>query len=159
MKKKTISTILWCIMGLLTITIIVLCVKIGMRGPKPIEEQKTASDNDVSAPSLNLAEEVKDDEKEVYEAHFDVVASPDTTSSVNVRSGPGKDYERIGSAYSNNEYVVLEILDSGWTKLDYEGQEGYISSEFLIYKNRQDLGDGTYSYEEVTQDLTNYKAQ
>lgn len=157
MKKKTISSILWAIIAVLTIAIIVLCIKISLRGPKPVEEAKNDVEDDVI--SENMVSENTVEEEEVYEAHYDIVAIPDTTSSVNVRSGPGTDYERIGSAYSTNEYVVKEILSSGWTKLDYDGQDGYISSEFLVYKQRQDLGDGTYSYSEVTEDLDNYKAE
>lgn len=156
MNKKTISAILTAIMICLTIAIVVLCIKISLRGPKPLEEEKTDAEIELAeeeiAASANQVEET-------YEAHYDIVAIPNTSSSVNVRSGPGTDYDRIGSAYSNCEYVVYEILPSGWTKLDYDGQNGYISSEFLEYKQRQDLGDGTYSYDEVTEDLTDYKAE
>lgn len=156
MSKKTISAILTAIMICLTIAIIVLCVKINLRGPKPVEEDLYLAD------AGEEEEEVVNDESsssEAYEAHYDIVAIPETNSSVNVRSGPGTDYERIGSAYSDCEYVVIEILSSGWTKLDYDGQNGYISSEFLSYKQRQDLGDGTYSYDEVTESLDGYKAE
>lgn len=157
MRKKTISAILSVIIVCLVIAIIILCVKINLRGPKPIEEEPTID------ASMELAQETAEEEtvveEEQYEAHYDIVAIPNTTSSVNVRSGPGTDYERIGSAYSNCEYVVLEILPSGWTKLVYDDQNGYISSEFLEYKQRQDLGDGTYSYDEITEDISNYKAE
>lgn len=147
----------------LTIAIIVLCIKINLRGPKPVEEVASVSADEMVASNgmLGDSNSVSEDGAEdvAFEAHFDIVGIPNTTSSVNVRSGPGTDYERIGSAYSTSEYVVLEILDSGWTKIEYDNQTGYISSEFLEYKRRQDLGDGTYSYDEITDDISHYKAE
>ena len=158
MNKKTISTILNIIMGLLTVGIVVLVVLISMRGPKPtVTEDSIAdivvSDNDVA----DIDDEVSDNDVELVP---DLICVPDKSStSVNVRSGAGTDYDRIGSAYPDCEYLVYSVTSSGWTEVEYDGQSGFISSEFLSYQYRYELGDGTYTYEPVTGDVAGYKAE
>lgn len=33
-----------------------------------------------------------------------------------------------------NSYDIIAVLDNGWTKIDYDGQVGYISSEYVKYQ-------------------------
>lgn len=157
MNKRTISAILYGIMICLTLAIVVLVVKIGMRGPKTeVDElalnKVVVSDNGV----------IEDDPGEDPVKEKELICTPyldNATSSVNVRSGPGADYERLGSAYPDCEYVVLEVMSSGWTRIDYDGNEAYISSNYVKYQFRLELGDGTYSYSEATAaDIKNYRA-
>lgn len=145
MKKQTISALLTALMICLTIAIVVVIVRIQMRGERVVEpadsdgfvvQEVTGSQNSVSD---------NQEEDEAFAAVTVLVAVPNATSSVNVRSGPGTEYNRLGSAYSNNEYEVLEILDSGWTKLLYSDQEAYINSEFVDFKLRT-TDHGSVSY-------------
>ena len=53
-----------------------------------------------------------------------------TTDSLNVRSGPGKDYDAIGKVYSS-ETVQITGQDSGWYQIDYNGTEGFVSSKYV----------------------------
>ena len=50
-----------------------------------------------------------------------------TASALNVRSGAGTKYKRIGYVYKNNK---VEILSSsgGWHKISYNGLVGYVRS-------------------------------
>ena len=148
MNKKTINAILTVVNVVLVIAIILLIVRIGMREPlDETVENTSASDNTVLEEDTYIPEEsqeLEDSPKEIV-----LVAVPQTTSSVNVRSGPGVEFDRIGSAYSDCEYVVIECYENGWTKLDYDGNEGYISSEYLKYRYRETVSDGSYSYMDV----------
>ncbi len=147
MKKQTISAILTAVMICLVLAIVVLVIRIGMRGPKP--EEDAVSDNAVTSQEPEVSENVIP-EPEVEELPPILVAVPQATSSVNVRSGQGTEYERIGSAYSDCEYEVIEIYSSGWTKLVYEGQEGYISNEFLVFKYKvTDANGNVLQYTDV----------
>lgn len=141
MRKQTVSAILTGIIVCLVIAIVILIVKIGMRGPK-VEE----ADMSLASAETTTEEETDVTAEAEVEIEPELIAVPDTSTSVNVRSGPGVEFDRVGSAYSTSEYVVIEVLGSGWTKIDYDGEEGYISNEFLSYKYRQDKGDGTYIY-------------
>ena len=123
MKKSTVAAILYAINGMLAIAIVILIVLIAKRGPKP-EEPVTASVSEDE-----YVEEYVPEPEEPQDTSVTVlVAVPTSTSSVNVRSGPSTDYQRIGSAYSDYDYEVITILDNGWTKIYYEDVTGYISS-------------------------------
>jgi len=53
-----------------------------------------------------------------------------TASALNVRSGAGTKYKRIGYVYKNNK---VEILSSsgGWHKISYNGLVGYVSGQYI----------------------------
>lgn len=151
MKKQTISALLTALMICLTIAIIVVIIRIQMRGPAAVEpvdsesyivQEDTGSQNSVP----------EEEPEEVSTAVTELVAVPNTSTSVNVRSGPGTEYNRLGSAYSNNEYVVLEILSVGWTKILYSDQEAYIHNDYVDYKVRITDGDNV-SYETANEDV------
>ncbi|HOO79888.1 MAG TPA: SH3 domain-containing protein [Lachnospiraceae bacterium] len=146
MKKQTISALLTAFMILLVILIVVLVIKIAARGPK--QEEAIASENTIVEQTNTVSEDEPDAAETVDEVKI-LVAVPNTSSSVNVRSGPGTDYERLGSAYSNNEYEVIEVYSNGWTKLKYDDQEGYISSEYLQYNYKTVDSEGNESYNAV----------
>lgn len=157
MKKQTISALLTALMICLTIAIVVLIIKIETRQPV-IEEASGPVDvyeeEDVSANAISPTAETTEEESVTI-----LVAVPNASSSVNVRSGPGTDYSRIGSAYSNNEYEVIEVLSSGWTKISYSDQEAYINSEYVVYQYRTTNSEGLVTYDEVSaSELGNYKA-
>ena len=52
-----------------------------------------------------------------------------TTANVKFRSGPGVNYEVIGAINKGEKSVLLEKL-TGWYKVLYNGQEGYISADY-----------------------------
>ncbi|MCR5655796.1 MAG: SH3 domain-containing protein [Lachnospiraceae bacterium] len=59
---------------------------------------------------------------------YDVVK---VKEKVNVRSGESTDADKLGQVEGGTELTRYEELESGWSKIDYNGQEGYIKSEFL----------------------------
>ncbi|MDE6688015.1 MAG: SH3 domain-containing protein [Lachnospiraceae bacterium] len=145
MKKQTISALLTALMICLTIAIVVVIVRIQMRGARIDEpvDSDSYTIQEISG-SQNAAPD-NQEEEEPSAAVTVLVAVPNANSSVNVRSGPGTEYNRLGSAYSNNEYEVLEILPNGWTKLLYSDQEAYINSDYVDYKLRT-TDQGSVSY-------------
>lgn len=151
MKKQTISALLTALMICLTIAIIVVIIRIQMRGPaavEPVDSESYIVQEDTGSQNVVPEEEPE----EVSMAVTELVAVPNTSTSVNVRSGPGTEYNRLGSAYSNNEYVVLEILSVGWTKILYSEQEAYIHNDYVDYKVRITDGDNV-SYETANEDV------
>ncbi len=61
----------------------------------------------------------------------DHVAGMYSTDTLNVRSGPGTEYSRIGKFYKGDEVNVTGIVSNGWYRVDYKGTEGYVSSKYL----------------------------
>ena len=51
-------------------------------------------------------------------------------SMLNVRSGPGTDYELIGTL-RNRSVVSLLGIDDGWYKISYNDMTGYVSSDYI----------------------------
>ena len=63
-----------------------------------------------------------------YEKVSEIVYS---TASVNVRSGPGKNYKAIGYLMEGDSTKRIGIGDNGWSKIIYEQKEAYVCSEYL----------------------------
>lgn len=137
MKKKTLNALLLAFNICMAFAIVILIVLIAKRGPKPMEEYKA---QEQSIAEQIAAEQAGQDSvsggqiESQQTTSTSLVCVPTSASSVNVRTGPSTDYQRIGSAYMENNYEVLAILDNGWTKILYDGQTGYISSEYVRYQ-------------------------
>ena len=54
-----------------------------------------------------------------------------TTTTVNVRSSDSEQADKLGKVAGGTKLQVLEQRPNGWTKVDYEGKDGYIKTEFL----------------------------
>ena len=80
------------------------------------------------------------------------------TTAVNVRSGPGTEYDRIGLLATDDSVKRTGIGSNGWSRVIYNGEIGYVSGEFLTTEApaagndllvgtwqgvyRMDMGDG-----------------
>lgn len=53
-----------------------------------------------------------------------------TAESLNVRSGPGKEFDAIGKMYAS-EKVTITGTENGWYRIDYNGAEGYVSASYV----------------------------
>lgn len=54
----------------------------------------------------------------------------DGRNVLNVRSGPGTDYDKIG-ALENGETVVILGRDGTWLRIEYEGREAWVYSKYI----------------------------
>jgi thiol-disulfide isomerase/thioredoxin len=73
-----------------------------------------------------LAEEFIPDADLVSES----LTSLSAVDLLNVRSGPGIDFERIGSIAPGEVYAVHETLP-GWYRINYQGRQGYVSADYV----------------------------
>ena len=51
--------------------------------------------------------------------------------SVNVRTGPGTGYDKLGALNTNDEVKVTGQADNGWYRIEYKGNEGFVSNNYL----------------------------
>lgn len=58
-------------------------------------------------------------------------------SGLNVRSGPGADYARLGSLSYGSE-VEVESITNGWAKISYGGVEAYVSASYIAESDDED---------------------
>lgn len=52
-------------------------------------------------------------------------------TGVNVRQGPGTDYDIIGGLEHGESTTRTGIGDNGWSRINYNGQEGYVYSKYI----------------------------
>ena len=154
MRKKTLSIILDVFIGLLVITIILLIWMIGKRGAAPIQAQEQKDEPlvpVVTAEQGTVAVEPEPTEAAAAEPTEDKIlyATPDTSSTVNVRSGAGTNFDKLGSASAGEEFEVISVLAVGWTKLSYHGDEGYIHNDYLDYYYKVQDENGNETREDI----------
>lgn len=125
--KNTRTYIMYGVIVCLSIAIVFCIIKISVR-PKTVEsdeiiiqtsEEKTP-EGDIPEPVQN--EPVKIDVKDRARIIED---------NVNVRSGPGTDYDRLGTAYKNFDFEMLTQDNSEWVKIKYDDKTAYVFGEYV----------------------------
>jgi len=53
------------------------------------------------------------------------------TDTVNIRASASTEGEALGKASVGQEFTRYEKMDNGWSKVDYNGREAYINSDYL----------------------------
>lgn len=82
------------------------------------------------------------------------------TSTVNIRQKADENSEAIGKAERGTSFTRTGTTDNGWSRIDYNGTEAYIKSDYLSTEapsaDTSNNGVPSYGYEEGTViDLTN----
>ena len=54
-----------------------------------------------------------------------------TSENVNIRASASTESESLGMTKTGDVYTRYEKMENGWSKIDYNGKEAYIKSEFL----------------------------
>ena len=95
---------------------------------------ETESDEVASTPDSEAVES-EASEPETNEPEFtvtEVTATKYATQSVNVRSGPSTDYDKIGGLTTNQEVQVTGQASTGWYRFTWtDGREAYVSDKYL----------------------------
>lgn len=55
----------------------------------------------------------------------------ETTDTVNVRSADDENADRLGVVNEGTQLICLEQRANGWSKVEFNGEDGYIKTEFL----------------------------
>lgn len=138
MKTKKIFALL---MGVLLLMTVAGCGN-GKKEEKKVDKQQVAIQNGENVPVENpLEEEVAKEETEVPEPEVEV-KEPEkeekpiekvtmyAKSDVNVRKGAGASTARIGGL-TKGQQVVKIAEENGWSKIEFNGAVGYVSSTYL----------------------------
>ena len=95
---------------------------------------ETESDEVASTPDSEAVES-EASEPETSEPEFtvtEVTATKYATQSVNVRSGPSTDYDKIGGLTTNQEITVNGVCDqTGWFRFDLNGTVAFVSNRYV----------------------------
>jgi len=136
MKKSTLNAIMQGVIIVLVIAIAVVAIKLATRPEEiPVVEVPSEEVSEIAS-----VEEVSEEEPEiVIEQRVRMI-----NDNINVRSGPGTDYERLGSAYIGYDFEFVEQLEE-WTKIVYDGKMAYVYSEYVEVIPMVLQEDGTYT--------------
>ncbi len=93
------------------------------------EENLSAAD-DAEAISLEYNDENKAESDYTVNV-FDGNETYYANTLVNVRSGAGTGYDKLGTIGRGTDITVTGLTDNGWYQVLYDGVAGYISAEYL----------------------------
>ena len=105
-----------------------------VRNSEEIAENSEAVSMPETSTEENSEAVSKPDSEAVVEPEFtvtEVTATKYATQSVNVRSGPSTDYDKIGGLTTNQEVQVTGQASTGWWRIQYNGSEAYVSDKYL----------------------------
>lgn len=96
------------------------------------DDSEEASEEE-SAETADASEENEEADDEAVDTGEATAENRTTrvTDSVNVRSEASSDSDRVALAYQGESVTVIESYENGWSKIEYNGQTGYVMSEYL----------------------------
>lgn len=137
MNKNTLTAILMGLVICLGIVVIVLSIKLSIR-PKADSKSDigTSGTNVVTgepSPSATPTPDLTPTSTPEPEVETVTVQMVRVTATVNVRSRPDSSTQetKLGTAAVGSEFVMLEELDNGWTRIEYGDSTAYIASKYL----------------------------
>ena len=105
--------------------IVVLILLISFLTPKKESTEETTT------PAAITEEQVTDAPETEAPTEEEVSVTYKTTTTLNVRSGPSTDTERIGKLDPDKTVEFLRDYDDFWAVILYNGQEAYVAKEYL----------------------------
>ena len=140
MKKSTINTILISVRALMSVSICFLIFCIATR-PRYVIVSEPQTETAVITEMSGIAEDLQSETASapvdvVDSAIDDTIPSDDmqgkTSTRVNIRNAASADAKVLDTVEGGTTFKILEIQDNGWTKIQYEETEAYISSDYVI---------------------------
>lgn len=83
-------------------------------------------------PSATPVPDVTDTPEPTYKGYIDGV-----DSTVNVRSGPGTNYDILGTL-KKKDTVLIYSLEENWYCIDFNGTKGYVHKQYVAFDNNEE---------------------
>ena len=75
----------------------------------------------------------------IVRAKADCIGGAETTTAVNLRTGAGTGNAIIATVGEGTALIVEADTGSGWYKVNYDGESGYMSADYLSFSETMDL--------------------
>lgn len=99
---------------------------------------------------IEVAEAEQTEEEAVSEEVQNVIKTVKTTDVVNIRSSDSEEADKLDKAQIGQEFTLLEEKGNGWSKVEYDGREAYIKSDYLEVVSEETVeADETQETEET----------
>jgi len=117
-----------------------------------MEELPAKLDAEV-ATALAEAEKPAEEPQEAVEASAEAESTVKTetvvaTDTVNVRSSDSENADKLGKIDVGTQVTRYEAKGNGWSRIDFNGQEGYVKSEYLSVVEEATVDAGNTETEE-----------
>lgn len=86
-------------------------------------------------------EETEQTTEETTEDTTPVTIKARATDVVNIRVSDSEQADKLGKAQVDQEFTVLEQKENGWSKIEYEGKDAYIKSDYLEVISEEPAAD------------------
>ncbi|MDD6340093.1 MAG: SH3 domain-containing protein [Butyrivibrio sp.] len=135
---------------------------------KFMDELPTKLDTEVAAALAEqeageaAAEEAANVEEPTAEQPVQTTETVVTTDTVNVRSSDSENADKLGKLDVGTQVTRYEARENGWSRIDYNGQEGYVKSEYLsvVSAEQQTTEENTEEQQETaTEDASSEQSQ
>ena len=83
---------------------------------------------------------------------MELSATGEITSDVNVRKGPGTDYEKIGTLRTGDIVTVTGESHDGWYRIEFQGAEGFVYGQYMTIVSATDIGTDSAENAQEQQD-------
>lgn len=121
----------WCQVSYDGVTGYVSGQYLTLSGEEAVEEEDAPAAEEEAVP------EAQSDDEAAPAKEEDALYVKVTTGTLNIRSGPSTDTEKVGTLHAGRVVRVLEVLD-GWYRID----EGCISSEYAVQVDPSQVSKG-----------------
>ena len=161
LDKKSRTSIMYGVIICLSIAIVFCIVKIATR-PEVVKEDTNfylpvKEKVDMEEIQMQVKEKEEQQDKTVkLDVHNRARLIED---NVNIRSGPGTDYERLGSAYKGYDFKIISGENSEWVKIEYDGKPAYVYAEYVEIVPMFLNDDGVYEEFVEFDDNSNAESQ
>ena len=93
-----------------------------------------------------------ENEEAAETANLNVIKTVKTTDVVNIRKSDSETADKIDKAQVGQEFKLLEQRGNGWSKVEYNGTEAYIKSDYLEVVSEETVvgNTGTESAQQTT---------
>jgi uncharacterized protein YgiM (DUF1202 family) len=114
-------------------------------------DQTETADGEAAAEQTN-EEGTTEENTEAASEPATVVTKVKATDVVNIRSSDSETADKVGKAAVGDEFTLLEEKGNGWSKIEYDGAEAYIKSEFLEPSETQEASADQNSQQDTQND-------
>lgn len=136
MKKTTINAILMMLIALMSVSIcfLIFCIVTRPRYTAVVETEnaiitEAVPDNVQLAGNVETAGNIP---APAAESKANDIMRGKTSTRVNIRNAASADAKVLDTVEGGTTFEILEIQDNGWTKILYNEEEAYISSDYVI---------------------------
>jgi uncharacterized protein YkwD len=99
--------------------------------PEEVTEPDEIKESDEALPEEDTEISVPEIEPETFQVEI-FSASMYASRSLNVRSGPSTEYEKLGSLSQNQEVQVTGKASTGWYQIQFGDSLAYVSDRYLV---------------------------